>query len=245
LLEKGQQVVQETRGWNEATQKTTSQRSKEDAQDYRYMPDPDIPPIVLTNEDIARIQADFPKLPAEYRSSWTGFELDSSVINAVLDHQPVAKTLDAIVERYSTTDTVKRIFNWFASLQSDEIDIALVESGLVGPARLVELSEMVGDNKLSSTAAKEVFFALFDESNTGKMPEEIAKEKNLLQVSDESEIAAIVDAVLADPASAQSIQDIKDGKEKAIGYLVGQVMKQSQGRANPGLAQQLIKERMN
>ena len=104
---------------------------------------------------------------------------------------------------------------------------------------------MVSDNKLNSTAAKEVFFALFDASNTGKAPEEIAKDMNLLQVSDETEIAEIVDTVLADPASAQSIKDIKEGKNKAIGYLVGQVMKQSQGRANPGLAQKLIKERIS
>ena len=163
----------------------------------------------------------------------------------MLDNQPVAITLDLIVERFGSSDIVKRIFNWFASLQSDEIDIALVESGLVGPKRLVELSEMVSDNKLNSTAAKEVFFALFDASNTGKAPEEIAKDMNLLQVSDETEIAEIVDTVLADPASAQSIKDIKEGKNKAIGYLVGQVMKQSQGRANPGLAQKLIKERIS
>lgn len=245
LLEKGEKVVQETRGWNETTQKTTSQRSKEDAQDYRYMPDPDIPPIVLTEDDIASIQSNFPKLPSEYRESWAGFELDASVINAVLDNQPVAETLDSIVERFGSSDTVKRIFNWFASLQSNEIDIALVESGLVEPQRLIELSEMVDGSKLSSTTAKEVFVALFDEANTGKMPEEIAKDMNLLQVSDESKIATIVDAVIADPASAQSIEDIKAGKEKAIGYLVGQVMKQSGGRANPGLAQKLIKERIS
>lgn len=243
VLERGEQVVQETRGWDDAKQQTSSQRSKEDAQDYRYMPDADIPPIVLTAEEITAIQASMPLLPPDYREKWQDLQLDSSVSNTILSVAPVAVTLDAINERYDA-EVTKRIFNWFASTSADEIDIAAVESGLVGPRRLVELSQMVGDNKLSSTGAKEVFLALFDKSSTGKMPEDIAREKNLLQVSDESVIAAIVDEVLADPASAQSLQDIRDGKDKAIGYLVGQIMKKSQGKANPALAQKLIRERL-
>jgi aspartyl-tRNA(Asn)/glutamyl-tRNA(Gln) amidotransferase subunit B len=235
--------VQETRGWDDAKQQTNSQRSKEDAQDYRYMPDADIPPIILTAEEIAQVQATMPLLPPAYREKWQALGLDSSVINTILNSAPVAVTLDAINERYDT-EVTKRIFNWFASTSLEEINIAAVESGLVGPRRLVELSQMVGDNKLSSTGAKEVFLALFDENNTGKTPEDIAGERNLLQVSDESVIAAIVDEVLADPASAQSLQDIREGKDKAIGYLVGQIMKKSQGKANPALAQKLIRERL-
>jgi aspartyl-tRNA(Asn)/glutamyl-tRNA(Gln) amidotransferase subunit B len=243
LLEKGERIVQETRGWDDAKLRTSSQRSKEDAQDYRYMPDADIPPLILTDQEIAEIQADMPKLPSQYRESWKELELDDSVINTVLSNPAVAVTLDAINDRYDAAIT-KRAFNWFASSSADEIDIEKVDSGLVGPRRLVELSQMVGDNKVSSTGAKEIFLALFDESTKGKMPEEIATERNLLQVSDESAIAAIVDEVLAEPASQQSLQDIRDGKEKAIGYLVGQIMKKSQGKANPALAQKLIRERL-
>lgn len=243
ILERGEQVVQETRGWDDAKQVTNSQRSKEDAQDYRYMPDADIPPVILTAEEIAKVQADMPLLPPAYREKWQGLNLDSSVVNTILNNEPIAMTLDAIHEQYDA-DVTKRIFNWFASTSSDEIDVTAVISGLVGPLRLAELSQMVGDNKLSSTGAKEVFLALFDEANTGKASEAIAEEKNLLQVSDEGAIAAIVDEVLADPASAQSIQDIREGKDKAIGYLVGQIMKKSQGKANPALAQKLIRERL-
>jgi aspartyl-tRNA(Asn)/glutamyl-tRNA(Gln) amidotransferase subunit B len=155
----------------------------------------------------------------------------------------VAVTLDAINDRYDI-EVTKRVFNWFSSTSADEINIAAVDSGLVGPQRLVELSQMVGDNKLSSTGAKELFLALFDEVNKGKMPEDIAREKNLLQVSDEGEIAAIVDEVLADPASAKAVEDIRNGNDKVIGFLVGQVMKKSQGKANPALAQKLIRERI-
>lgn len=243
LLERGEAVVQETRGWDDAKLVTVSQRSKEDAQDYRYMPDPDIPPIVLTPEEVTEIQATMPKLPSEYRASWEPLGLDSSVTATILTHAPIAATIDAVHERFAP-DITKRVVNWFASASSDDIDVSKVDSGLVGPRRLSELSEMVGDNKLSSTGAKEIFFALFDESTTGKMPEEIAREHNLLQVSDTGAIAAVVDEVLADPASAKALADIRSGNDKAIGYLVGQVMKKSQGQANPAMAQQLIRERL-
>ncbi len=243
VIEKGEKVVQETRGWDDAKQTTSSQRSKEDAQDYRYMPDADIPPIVLTDEEISAIQSTLPMLPPEYRTKWGSLQLDSSVVNTILNNAPVAVVLDAINDRFDA-DVTKRVFNWFSSTSADEIDISAVESGLVGPLRLSELSQMVGDNKLSSTGAKEIFLALFSEANTGKMPEDIAREKNLIQESDEGAIAAIVDEVLADPSSAKAIEDIKNGNDKVIGFLVGQVMKKSQGKANPALAQKLIRDRL-
>lgn len=242
-LESGEAIVQETRGWDDTKQVTNSQRSKEDAQDYRYMPDADIPPIILTQQEIDDVQATVPVLPPEYRAKWQSLQLDSSVVNTILNNAPVAITLDAINERYEG-DLTKRVFNWFASTSADEMNVAAVDSGLVGPQRLVELSQMVSDNKLSSTGAKEIFLALFDEANKGKAPEAIAGEKNLLQVSDEGAIVAIVEAVLADPSSAKAIEDIKNGNDKVIGFLVGQVMKQSQGKANPALAQKLIRERL-
>ena len=244
LLESGERVVQETRGWHDDKQITTSQRSKEDSQDYRYMPDADIPPIILEDDEIERVQSDVPKLPGAYRENWTGLGLDRSIIDTILDHQIVAKTLDEIIDKYGAGDLARRVFNWFASVQADEIDIEAVKSGLVAWQRLAELSEMVGDNKLSSTGAKEIFLMLFDENYRGKSPEDIAKERNLLQVSDEGAIATIVDEVLNDPASAASIADIKAGKDKAVGFLVGQVMKKSKGKANPALAQKLIREKL-
>jgi aspartyl-tRNA(Asn)/glutamyl-tRNA(Gln) amidotransferase subunit B len=208
------------------------------------MPDADIPPIVLSDEEIAGIQAGFPIMPAQYRENWKPLNLDSSVIDSILANQPVAITLDAIVEQFGTNDLVRRVFNWFASVQGENFNVSAVDSGLVGPRRLSELSQMVSDNKLSSTGAKEIFLDLFDEAYKGMSPEEIAAKKNLLQDSDEDAIAAIVDEVLADPASQQSVEDIKNGKDKAIGYLVGQIMKKSQGKANPALAQKLIRERL-
>ena len=243
ILERGEEVVQETRGWNDDKQITISQRSKEDAQDYRYMPDPDIPPVVLTDEVIAEIQSKVPMLPGEYREKWSVLNLDKSVINSLLSNQDYAQiTLE--VQEKSGEASAKRVAHWFASAltASDESDAQTDnESTRVAVDDLIELAEMTDKSEVSSTNAKE----LFNELLVGaKNPRKLAEEKNLLQVSDESAIAAIVDEVLGDPASAASIADIKAGKDKAIGYLVGQVMKKSKGQANPSLAQKLIRERL-
>lgn len=241
LLEKGERVVQETRGWDDAKQVTNSQRSKEDAQDYRYMPDADIPPIVLSDEEIAEIQATVPALPSTYREKWASLSLDRSVVDSLLATQAFAELVSGIQDQVGD-DTAKRVAHWFASaLGHQDDEQAHVEIKDLSAAVFIELSEMVAKNELSSTAAKEVFLELLA---GGKSAREIAENKNLIQVSDESAIAAIVDEVLADPASAKAIEDIKNGNDKVIGFLVGQVMKKSQGKANPALAQKLIRERL-
>jgi len=240
LLEKGERIVQETRGWDDSTGKTSSQRSKEDAQDYRYMPDADIPPIVLTDEEIAKIQAEVPHLPSYYRQAWQSLELDRSVTESILDN-PSYAALISTIQSEAGDDAARRVAHWFSSSvgQSEE-DTAIIASNFV-PEGYIELANMVGANELSSTAAKEIFGELL---TSDKTPRAIAESKNLLQVSDESAIQAIVDQVLSDPASAQSVADIKAGQDKAIGFLVGQVMKLSAGKANPGLAQQLIRKKL-
>lgn len=239
LLERGEKVVQETRGWDDAEGKTTSQRSKEDAQDYRYMPDPDIPPIVLSDERIAEIQRDMPLLPPYYRERWQSLGLDKSVIESLLAHQSYATLITAIQDGANDA-AAKRVAHWFASGLSADEDTAEIAS-VFSPGAFIELANMVEGNELSSTAAKEVFNELLVSDKT---PREIAEQKNLLQVSDEGAIAAIVDEVLSDPASAKAVADIQSGNDKAIGFLVGQIMKKSQGKANPALAQKLIRERL-
>lgn len=239
VIEAGEEVVQETRGWNDDTQTTTSQRSKEDAQDYRYMPDPDIPPIVLTEDEVARIQAEVPMLPNAYREKWQSLELDRSVVNSLLDTQAHAQTVAAVQDE-AGDDIAKRVAHWFASVVADDAsDDAVHHQPSI--ADLIELATMAAKSEISSTSAKELFLDLMAGQTN---PRALAEQKNLLQVSDEGAIAAVVDEVMSDPASAASIADIKAGKDKAIGYLVGQVMKRSQGKANPALAQKLIRERL-
>ena len=247
LLESGQTVVQETRGWDDDKQITTSQRSKEDAQDYRYMPDADIPPVVLSDEEIASIQAEVPTLPAQYRESWDSLQLDKSVVNSLLANQSYAR-ITTEIQKKSGDAPARRVAHWFASALvadgsgSDEYAILDDNTSLfVSIEDLTTLAKMTEDSEISSTNAKELFNELL---SGAKDIRALAESKNMLQVSDEGAIASIVDEVLADPTSAASIADYKAGKEKAIGYLVGQIMKKSQGKANPALAQKLIKERL-
>jgi len=254
LLEKGKKIVQETRGWEDAKQKTFSQRSKEDAQDYRYMPDADIPPIVLSDEEIEKIQTTVPKLPTEYRKEWENLAVESSVINTLLDNQRFAGIVSEVIAQ-ADENIAKYPAHWLSSslgrLRKNEtiptiglFDINATSAHLV--SALIELAKMTINNKISSNSAEVIFFEIIKTVFDNKIPnpEDIAKEKNLIQVSDEGEIASIIDEVLADPASAKSIEDIKAGQDKAIGSLIGQVMKKSQGRANPGLVQRLIREKL-
>ena len=247
LLESGERVVQETRGWHDDKQITTSQRSKEDAQDYRYMPDADIPPIVLSEEEIERIQAEVSMLPGEYREKWAGLGVDKSVINSLLANQNYARIVTDIQDKAGDGAT-KRVANWFASAlvadgsgSDDDSTPVDVSAPYVSVDDLIVLAEMTEKAELSSTNAKELFNELL---GGARDPRALAEAKNMLQVSDEGAIAVVVDEVLADPASAASIADIKAGKDKAIGYLVGQVMKRSQGKANPAMAQKMIREKL-
>jgi len=238
LLEAGKSVKQETRGWSEPKQKTMPQRSKEEANDYRYMPDPDIPPVVLTDEFVKKLYKVLPTMPGEYRAKWTPLKLNASVTETLLNNHILAQKLTAVLDQ-AGAKAAKMVANWFMLLNSD--DFSHLNPELLAETHLIELTEMVDANELNSTAAKEVFAELFDQN---KSPRTLAKEMNLLQVSSESAIVEIVDQVLALPESAQAVADIKAGQDKAIGFLVGLVMRHSQGKANPGLAQKLIKERI-
>lgn len=239
-LESGESVVQETRGWDESTGKTTSQRSKENAQDYRYMPDPDIPPIVLEEAEIKQIQSEVPALPADYRNAWQSLSLDRSVIESLLANQSYAVLIRSTQE-HSGDEIARRVAHWFSSaVAKTDQDTAVIASNF-SPEGYIELAEMVGNGELSSTAAKEVFLELL---TSDQSPRAIAEHKNLLQENNESALLEVIEAVLNDPASQQSIADVKSGQEKAIGFLIGQIMKRSGGKANPASAQALLRKKL-
>lgn len=237
-LESGEEVVQETRGWSDDKQVTTSQRSKEDAQDYRYMPDADIPPIVLSDQEIEEVQATTPKLPPEYRAEFASLGVDSSVVNKVMSYRGYADIVSEVLTQGGAR-AAKRVANWIASsLSAEEVE---TEVQMPKTEDLLMLADMTEKAEVTSNGASELFNALMSGEEN---PRELAEKRNLLQVSDEGAIAVVVDEVLADPASQKAIEDIKAGNDKAIGFLVGQIMKKSQGKANPALAQKLIRERL-
>ncbi len=237
LLEKGEEIVQETRGWDDAKQKTISQRTKEDAHDYRYMPEPDVPPIVLTDEYVNSIKQQVPVMPSHLRQQLSVTRLQSSQIETLIEEPELAYFVVGLIDDVATAKTIA---NWLTGditkLVSDNVftwsQVVKKKNGLV------KLAHMVNNRELSSTSAKSLLTNVIE----GKDPEELAKENHLLQVSDEGAIEKIVSEVIAE--NEKAAEDVKKGEMKAIGFLVGQVMAKSKGQANPGLAQKIIKKQL-
>jgi aspartyl/glutamyl-tRNA(Asn/Gln) amidotransferase, B subunit len=242
LLEKGEKVKQETRGWNDASEKTTPQRSKEEAQDYRYMPEPDVPPVVLTQEFVDKIEHEMPMMPDEYRTRFDSLNLDTSEREAILNYPILAKRLTEVCEK--NVALAPRVAHWFSGILMAEENVDK-DYSLATAAELLELSEMVEKKELSSTAGKEIFLEMYDRKNTSKTPHQLAKEMNLLQENDEEALGKIIDEVLAAPEYAKAAEDVRNGEMKAIGFLVGQVMKKSKGKANPATVNELIKAKLS
>ena len=247
IVEKGEKVKQETRGWNDDRQVTTSQRSKENAQDYRYMPDADIPPIVLSDADIENMQSDLPKLPNEWRHILRKLGLDYLQIETLITAENVYREkvdMLAMIERAGSESEAKFIANWnvnnLVPVLSDEafsincdIDFYNVISSIF---------KLVSSEKISSTKAKELFKELL--SVGGSDIERFATEKGYIQISDDNMIDEIVDQVLNDPAAEKAVADLKKGNDKVIGFLVGQVMQKSAGKANPKKVQEVINNKI-
>jgi aspartyl-tRNA(Asn)/glutamyl-tRNA(Gln) amidotransferase subunit B len=254
LLEKGESIVQETRGWDDSKQKTISQRTKENADDYRYFPDPDIPPITLTDEYIAKVEAEMPVMPAEWRRRLTNSGIDLQQTETLLDNKELLDILAEAFDQKIDRTHVKNIANWLTGhllkLISEGYDFS--NKYQLNIDDWIIFSEMVTTGDLSSSRAKDLidtFLFHVDMFNLKASLEEkrashkkVAAEKGLIQESDESAINEVVTTVLTD--NAKAAEDVKNGEMKAIGFLVGQVMKLSGGKANPGLAAELIKKQL-
>lgn len=238
LLEAGEKIKQETRGWDDATGKTTAQRSKEEAKDYRYMPEPDIPPINLTREFIDAEIAKLPLMPMDYRKKFNGVITDE-ILEVLLDYPSLMIKLNEIEDKH-----VKIISNLFTSVLLAEEKSAEYLNDLPNTKDLNELAEMNEKKELSSTATKEVFLRLFDPQMKERGTKQIAKELGLIQENDLGALEKIVDIVLAKPETQKAQADFKAGEEKVIGFLVGQVMKESHGKANPSSVQEILRKKL-
>lgn len=245
LLEKGEKIVQETRGWDDAKQKTTSQRGKEEAHDYRYFPEPDVPPIELKADFIDAVRKTMPTLPSEWRTRLESLGLDSKHTDVLLEAEVAQEGVNYLhVLEGSLQDKPRAQFiaNWFVN---NEIPLRQAEAIEPKAGRgqaegiYAQVYTMVQANKLSSTNAKNLLSELLRRGS----PEDVetyATQQGYLQVSNTKEIEEIVKKVLVE--NAKATQDVANGEAKAIGFLVGQVMKESKGQANPQLAQELIKK---
>ncbi|WP_055105207.1 Asp-tRNA(Asn)/Glu-tRNA(Gln) amidotransferase subunit GatB [Paenibacillus ihumii] len=235
ILDEGGEVVQETRRWDEAQGKTFSMRGKEEAHDYRYFPDPDLVTLHIDQAWKDRIRASIPELPDARKARYTEqLGLPSYDAEVITSSKALADLFESSLE---FTKDAKSVSNWIMGdllgyLNSNSLELSDVK--LTGQG-LGEMIGLIEKGTISSKIAKTVFKEMLQ---SGKLPQQIVEEQGLVQISDEGAILAIVNEVIAE--NPASVEDYKAGKEKAIGFLVGQVMKRSKGKANPGLVNKLL-----
>ncbi|HPI82889.1 MAG TPA: Asp-tRNA(Asn)/Glu-tRNA(Gln) amidotransferase subunit GatB, partial [Candidatus Paceibacterota bacterium] len=240
LLEegKGDEIVQETRGWDENKQQTFSQRKKENANDYRYFPDPDLPKLFLSQIfDIDDIKKNLPELPEEKRARYKNdYELKDEDIESYVTDRELGDWFEEVASKLIDKEKVRIASNYitsdFLGLKKTNLNIKLPKT-----SNFVELIEMISQNQISSRSAKDILAMIVVEDNS---PMEIAKAKDLLQKNDEGQLKEIILKIIKD--NPKVVETYKSGKENAIMSLVGQVMKETSGSANPQLALKLLKE---
>jgi len=239
VLESGERITQETRHYNEKTGKTISLRSKEEAHDYRYFPEPDLVPVEVSRDWIEEIKKTIGELPAERTKK---YEEEYKISNELSSY--LSANFPGTVEKLYELDPLNIIDN--VNLLSGPIAAEMSAAGTTlqqssfTPEKLAKLTKLVKAEKISMSAAKSIAPALL---TSKKDPGEIIKEKGLAQVSDETELIKIIQEVIKN--NEKSVTDYKSGKKNAIGFLVGQVMKASNGRANPGLVNKLLQKELS
>ena len=237
LLESGEEVLQETRRWDDTKECSYAMRSKEDAQDYRYFPEPDLVPIVISDEWLQQIREKQPEFRTEkmkrYKEEFGIPDYDIEIITGSKHLADIFEATTAICNQ------PKKVSNWLMVetmrlLKEKEME---PEDICFSPENLAKLIGMVDKKEINNIVAKEVFEVMFENDTD---PEKYVEEKGLKTVNDEGALRATVEKVIAD--NPQSVEDYHNGKEKAIGFLVGQTMKAMQGKADPGMVNKLLKE---
>ena len=237
VLENGGQVVQETRLWDDAQGATNSMRSKEDAHDYRYFPDPDLVPLVVSDAWIAEIEKEMPELPLEKRDRFLSeYQLTAYDAGVLTSSRAMA---DYYEEAVKLSGRPKIAANWVMGdvlrlLNEDGRDI---KSSPVSPASLAEMIKLIEAGTISGKMAKEIVEEMY---KSGKPPQAVIKEKGMVQLTDEEAIAEIITGIMA--ANPAQLAQYRNGKDKLFGFFVGQVMKATQGKANPQIINELLKK---
>lgn len=238
LLEAGEKVLQETRRFDEKSGETVLMRRKEGNVDYKFFPEPNIFPICLSDEWIKDIQDNMPELPQarkeRYRSEYGLSDHDISIL---ISNKEMSDYFETVTK---FTSNAKSACNWLLSDISAWLNTheTTIDQAQLNPENLAKLIAMIDDGKISNAQAKK----LVDDLMAGKDPEAAAKEKGLEQVSDTGAIAAMVNEVM--DANPQAIEDFRNGKSRAVGFIVGQVMKKSRGQANPGMVSRMVNEEL-
>ncbi len=237
LIESGEKVVQETRRWNDDKEYSYAMRSKEDAQDYRYFPDPDLVPIHISDEWLEEIRSRQPEFKTEKMKRYKEeFGIPDYDIEILTDSKKLA---DIFEQTTAICNNPKKVSNWLIVetmriIKEKSMDVSDIS---FSPANLAALIKLTDDGSINSSVAKEVFEKIFDEDID---PVKYVEENGLKQVNDEGALKKTVEDVIA--ANPQSVEDYRSGKEKAIGFLVGQTMKAMKGKANPAMVNDMLKE---
>jgi len=240
VLDEGGEVIQETRLWDATREVTLPMRGKEEAHDYRYFPEPDLAPLVVDDQWIEEKRKSLPELPDEKRTRFVKEydvpEYDAAILTA---SKPLADYYEECVRLCPST---KLVSNWVMGelLRQLKRDDREVEECPVTPQHMASLLKMIEDGTISGKIAKAVFEEIY---LTGKNPDKIVREKGLVQVSDEQELDKIVDKVLTE--NGKEVQDYKNGKSKLLGFFVGQVMKETKGRANPKSVNDILRKKLS
>lgn len=237
LIESGEKVVQETRRWNDDKEYSYAMRSKEDAQDYRYFPDPDLVPVHISDEWLEEIRSRQPEFKTEKMKRYKEeFGIPDYDIEILTDSKKLA---DIFEQTTAICNNPKKVSNWLMVetmriIKEKSMDVSDIS---FSPANLAALIKLTDDGSINSSVAKEVFEKIFDEDID---PVKYVEENGLKQVNDEGALKKTVEDVIA--ANPQSVEDYRSGKEKAIGFLVGQTMKAMKGKANPAMINDMLKE---
>ncbi len=237
LLEAGQQVVQETRRWDDTKEYSYAMRSKEDAQDYRYFPDPDLVPVYISDAWLEQLRNSQPEFREEKMARYKKeFDIPAYDISIITDSKHLA---DLFEETVAICGQPKKVSNWLMGetlrlLKEKNID---AQDICFSPQNLAKLITLVDSKVINSTVAKEVFEVMFDKNID---PEKYVEEKGLKTVNDERELQKTIEDVIV--ANPKSVEDYRNGKEKAISFLVGQTMKAMKGKADPNMVNKMLKE---
>jgi len=238
LIEEGKKIDQETRLFDTKKNETRSMRSKEDAHDYRYFPDPDLLPLEIKSDFIEKLKSEIPELPDEKKKRFIDkFKLSSYEANILVSDKETSEYFEIVIKK----SDVKLATNWitgelFALLNEKDLEIS---QSPISAENLSKLINLIKDGTISGKIAKSVFELM---ENGNKDPQKIIEEKNLKQESDPKALESLIDKVISE--NPDKVKDYKSGKEKLFGFFVGQVMKASQGKANPKLVNEILKKKL-
>jgi aspartyl-tRNA(Asn)/glutamyl-tRNA(Gln) amidotransferase subunit B len=245
VIEDGGKITQETRLYDPDKKETRSMRSKEDAMDYRYFPDPDLPPLVIAADWIARVKASLPELPGAMRERFVrDYQLSEYDAMVLTQSKAMAIYFESVVAT-AGREQAKPAANWLmgdvsSTLNREGIDIA---HSPVSAVQLALLLKRIADGTISNKIAKEVFSGMWEaRSESVTLADDLIESKGLKQISDSGALEKIIDEVLA--ANAKSVEEFRAGKEKAFNALIGQAMKASKGKANPAQLTELLKQKL-